>query len=69
VLDGETGLLATPDDVDAFAAAIEAVDRLPFNPARAVENAARFSVANFQRRLSSLVSAALQGSRHPESAR
>jgi glycosyltransferase involved in cell wall biosynthesis len=60
VLDGETGLLASPDDVDSFATAIEAIETLDFDPARAVENAERFSVASFQGRLSSLVSAALK---------
>ena len=55
VLDGETGLFAEPGDVDAFAAAIEALDRLDFEPARAVANAERFSVASFQRRLSRFV--------------
>jgi glycosyltransferase involved in cell wall biosynthesis len=60
VLDGETGLLARPDDVDSFAAAIEAIDSLEFTPARAVENAERFSVANFQQRLSSFVSSVIE---------
>jgi len=52
VLDGETGRLVAPDDVDAFAAAIEGLDELDFDSARAVENAARFSVEAFQRRIS-----------------
>ncbi len=60
VLDGETGLLAAPDDPDAFAAAIGAIDELDFVPAHAVEHAQRFSVANFQRQLSSYVNSALE---------
>jgi glycosyltransferase involved in cell wall biosynthesis len=62
VLDRETGLLASPDDVDSFAAAIEAIEGLDFNPARAVENAERFSVASFQSHLLDVVSAVLSGS-------
>ena len=52
VLDGETGRLVRPDDVDAFARAIEEIDTLGLDPRRAVENADRFSVARFQDRLS-----------------
>ncbi|MFZ2050182.1 MAG: glycosyltransferase [Solirubrobacteraceae bacterium] len=51
VIDGQTGLLATLDDPDSFASAIESIDALPFEPARARQNAERFSVAEFQRRL------------------
>jgi glycosyltransferase involved in cell wall biosynthesis len=57
VLDGETGLLAAPDDVDSFLKAIRRLDLLEFEPGRAVANAARFSVKSFQRRLANLVSA------------
>ncbi len=60
VLDGETGLLAAPDDPDAFAAAIGAIDELEFAPARAVEHAQQFSVASFQQQLSRYVSSALE---------
>jgi glycosyltransferase involved in cell wall biosynthesis len=59
VLDGQTGRLVALDDVEAFAAAIETIDELDFDPARAVANAERFSVAAFQRRLSAHVDAAL----------
>ncbi len=52
VIDGHTGLLAQLDDVDSFQRAIECVDKLDFKAAEAVQNAARFSVATFQRRLS-----------------
>jgi glycosyltransferase involved in cell wall biosynthesis len=62
VRDGETGRLATLDDVDSFARAIEGIERLDFDPARAVANAERFSVAAFQRRLSAHVENALQSS-------
>jgi glycosyltransferase involved in cell wall biosynthesis len=56
VLDGQTGILAKLGDVDSFAQAIERLATLDFDPARAAENAARFSVAEFQRRLSAQVS-------------
>jgi glycosyltransferase involved in cell wall biosynthesis len=57
VLDGETGLLARLDDVDAFAEAIARVQRMAFEPQTAVRNAERFSVAEFQRRLAAHVEA------------
>lgn len=60
VLDGETGLLATPDDPDAFAVAIKAIDELDFVPGHAVEHAQGFSVASFQRQLASYVDSALE---------
>ena len=56
VLDGQTGRLARLDDVESFARAIETIDELDFDPARAVQNAERFSVASFQRRLAAEVS-------------
>jgi glycosyltransferase involved in cell wall biosynthesis len=59
VIEGRTGSLARLDDADSFARAIEAVDTLGLDPADAVENAARFSVASFQRRLSEHVEAVL----------
>jgi glycosyltransferase involved in cell wall biosynthesis len=62
VLDGQTGLLAKVDDIDSFVQAIAAVDALEFDPDRAVENAARFSVATFERRLSEHVAQAAQRS-------
>lgn len=66
VLDGQTGVLARLDDVDSFARAIEAVDALEFEPARAVQNAERFSVATFQRRLAEHVTRAREdGARTP----
>jgi glycosyltransferase involved in cell wall biosynthesis len=60
VLDGETGLLATPDDVDAFVRAIENIDALGFDPDRATQNAERFSVATFRRRLSEQVTQSVE---------
>ncbi|HEY2216885.1 MAG TPA: glycosyltransferase [Solirubrobacteraceae bacterium] len=51
VLAGETGLFAQPGDVSSFAAAIEQLAALDFDPARAVANAERFSVASFQEQL------------------
>ena len=61
VIDGETGILANLGDVDSFTRAIERVDRIGFDPTRAVRNAERFSVAAFQRRLSAEVKRALEG--------
>jgi glycosyltransferase involved in cell wall biosynthesis len=55
VLDSRTGCLAEPDNVDSFVKAISDLDRLDFDPADAVENAARFSVAAFERQLSEYV--------------
>lgn len=55
VIDGKTGLLATLDDPDSFAAAMRAVDDLDFDPAAARENARRFSVEAFQTRLAAEV--------------
>jgi glycosyltransferase involved in cell wall biosynthesis len=60
VIDGKTGLLARLDDVDSFQLAIEDIDRLNFDPVEAVQNAARFSVAIFHRRLSEALTRALQ---------
>jgi glycosyltransferase involved in cell wall biosynthesis len=61
VIDGVTGRLARLDDVDSFARAIEGIDALDFDPARAVANAERFSVAAFERRLSAHVAGVLEG--------
>ncbi len=60
VLDGETGRLAKLDDVDSFEQAIRSIEELDFDPARAVANAARFSVAAFQRHLAAEVAQTLQ---------
>lgn len=70
VLDGQTGRLATPDDVASFQRAIETLDELDFDPARAVRNAARFSVAAFRDRLTEVLGGALEDrGRSPRSAR
>ncbi len=58
MIDGETGLLAKLDDVESFAQAILRLDELDFDPARAVANAERFSVAAFQHRLADEVARA-----------
>jgi glycosyltransferase involved in cell wall biosynthesis len=60
VLDGETGLLVRPDDVEAFAQAIARIDRLDFDPARTALNAECFSVAAFKRQISAQVAEALE---------
>jgi glycosyltransferase involved in cell wall biosynthesis len=59
VIPGQTGRLAMLDDVDSFVQAIESIEKLYFDPAQAVHNAQRFSVAAFQRRLSAHVTAIL----------
>ncbi len=64
VLDGRTGCLAEPDDVDAFVEAIGDLDRLDFDPAHAVANAERFSVAAFEQRLSAYVAGVVAGNTH-----
>jgi glycosyltransferase involved in cell wall biosynthesis len=60
VVDGQTGRLATLDDVESFVRAIRSLDQLDFDPDRAVQNAERFSVSAFQLRLSAEVTRALQ---------
>ncbi len=60
VIDGETGRLAGLDDADSFARAIADLDRFGFEPARAVQNAQRFSVAAFQRGIAEQVQLALE---------
>jgi glycosyltransferase involved in cell wall biosynthesis len=60
VIDGRTGKLARLDDIDDFAEAIRAIDTLGLDPADAVENAQRFSVATFQRRLAEHVQRAVE---------
>ena len=60
VLDGVTGRLAALGDVEAFRAAIEGVDSLGLDPAEAVRNAERFSVAAFRRRIAEQVGLALE---------
>jgi glycosyltransferase involved in cell wall biosynthesis len=57
VLEGETGLLAELDDAGSFTHAIESLDALGFDPARAVQNASRFSVKAFQAALDAHVDA------------
>jgi len=70
VLAGQTGLLAQLDDVPSFTRAIEDLDRLDFDPADAVRNAQRFSVAAFQRALAEQVARALaEGPRQTDRAR
>ena len=63
VLDGRTGRLVGLDDVESFAQAIKTIDELDFDPALAVQNAERFSVAAFQRRLAERVERAGRGRR------
>jgi glycosyltransferase involved in cell wall biosynthesis len=59
VIDGETGVLVPPGDVDAMAAVLrdEALDR--FDPADAVANAQRFSVERFRSQMRGHVASAL----------
>jgi glycosyltransferase involved in cell wall biosynthesis len=60
VLDGHTGRLVKPDDVDALAAAIASLDTLDFHQADALRSAERFSVVAFERRLSAHVAEVLE---------
>jgi glycosyltransferase involved in cell wall biosynthesis len=60
VADGQTGRLVALDDVESFARAIREIDDLDFDPANAMRNAERFSVASFQRRLAEYVTLTLQ---------
>jgi glycosyltransferase involved in cell wall biosynthesis len=59
VIEGRTGSFARLDDVESFARAIEGLDALGLDPRDAVENAAQFSVAEFQRRLTAHVAQTL----------
>ncbi len=68
VLDGVTGTFARLDDAASFAAAIGNLDLLDFDPARAVENAERFSVEAFRTALSSHVRSVLSGREGPRAA-
>jgi glycosyltransferase involved in cell wall biosynthesis len=63
VLDGHTGRLAKPDDVESFASAIETIDQLDFDPLAAVRNAERFSVDAFKRQIAAHVADTLSRKR------
>jgi glycosyltransferase involved in cell wall biosynthesis len=60
VVEGETGLLVPLDDAGAMARAIAELDAAGFDPARAVEQAGRFSVAAFRERLAAAADEALR---------
>lgn len=66
VLDGQTGRLARLDDIDSFVSAIESLDSLDFEPAHAAQNAERFSVATFKRRLSQHIEQLLDKGSDPD---
>jgi glycosyltransferase involved in cell wall biosynthesis len=57
VLEGETGWLVPPDDVDALARTLRRRDTERFDPQTIRRNAERFSTAAFQERLSETVDA------------
>jgi glycosyltransferase involved in cell wall biosynthesis len=59
VVDGETGVLVPPDDVDALAAVLRDEDLERFDPARTVANAQRFSVERFRSQMRGHVTSAL----------
>jgi glycosyltransferase involved in cell wall biosynthesis len=63
IVDGETGVLVPPDDLDALTAVLrdDALTRL--DPAAAVANARRFSVGTFHSKLRRHVDAALAAGR------
>jgi glycosyltransferase involved in cell wall biosynthesis len=67
VLDGETGVLVTPENVGAMAEAMTQVDFDAFSPARIREHAGRFSTSAFKRRFAAEVDR-LTGSRQPAGA-
>ena len=69
VLDGETGCLVRSDDVEALVQAIPTIDRLDFDPSKAIKNAGRFSLAAFQDRLSAQILALSQQARGSSSGR
>ncbi len=60
VIDGVTGTLVPLDDIEAFRQAIERIDSLGLDPARAVENAEHFSVPVFRRRIAGEAALALE---------
>lgn len=60
VIERVTGRLVALDDVEAFREAIEGLDALGLDPAAAVQNAQRFSVAVFRQRIAEQVKLALQ---------
>jgi glycosyltransferase involved in cell wall biosynthesis len=68
VLDGRTGRLVEAGDPRAFADAIEELARLDLDPAEAVRNAQRFSIAVFQERLAAAVDSALAARRRAPAA-
>jgi glycosyltransferase involved in cell wall biosynthesis len=65
VIDGETGRLAQPGEVRSFQRAIEELDELALDPARAVQNAQRFSVAAFRAHLGAVMRDALEQRERP----
>lgn len=65
VLDGSTGLLASPDDAGSFEQAIASIDRIEFDPGEAVANAERFSVERFRARIAEHVERTLGDQRRP----
>lgn len=58
VIDGITGVLVPPEDVDALAEVLAHVDFAAFEPAAAVEQADRFARARFQERFRAVVAKA-----------
>jgi glycosyltransferase involved in cell wall biosynthesis len=58
VIEGETGLMVEPDDLDAFSAALRDPLLDHCDPRRIAAHARNFSVAAFQRRLDAVVNAA-----------
>ena len=67
VIDGETGVLVAPGDVDALAEAMRHTDFESFSAHAARLNAARFSVESFKARLRDEVARAAGTFRHVES--
>jgi len=63
IVDGETGVLVTPGDVAALAVVLGDEQLARFDPALAIANAQRFSVAAFGSRIRTHVDAALAAKR------
>jgi glycosyltransferase involved in cell wall biosynthesis len=60
VIDGETGVLVPPEDLDALTAVLRDEGLAHLDPAAAVANAQRFSVERFKSKLRAHVSSALE---------
>jgi glycosyltransferase involved in cell wall biosynthesis len=65
VIDGETGVLFSPQTSDALAEAIQRFDRVSFSPERIVAHSEQFSRARFEREIREFVDDAYERFGHP----